>query len=215
MTIKFLSSESLSCRFSYPFQINFLNESKDEKFRGLRLGLYSSAGVFTCSGFLPGSLGRERWERIRENITFMSHYDERGGTKKKQKSLFLYNSLFQVFFPFANKLMIVQPERMSRCWQSGGSTTLSTTTASPAWYHFAPFNHISLHHENSPTHMHWVFDQLSYSMTKKLQHRTAAPTLRRRILILQHLRSTSQVFGRFQQLSLFPLIHYEHSGQTR
>ena len=76
--------------------------------------MYSSAGVFTCSGFLPGSLGRERWERIRENITFMSHYDERGGKKKKQKSLFLYNSLFQVFFPFANKLMIVQPERMSR-----------------------------------------------------------------------------------------------------
>ena len=63
--------------------------------------------------------------------------------------------------------------------------------------------------------MHWVFDQLSYSMTKKLYHRTAAPTLRRRILTLQHLRSTSQVFGRFQQLSLFPLIHYEHSGQTR
>ena len=27
----------------------------------------------------------------------------------------------------------------------------------------APSYHISLHHENSPTHMHWVFDQLRYS----------------------------------------------------
>ena len=52
--------------------------------------------------------------------------------------------------------------------------------------------------------------QLRYSMTKKVYHRTAAPTLRRRILTLQPLRSTSQVFGRFQQLSLFPLIHQEH-----
>ena len=28
--------------------------------KGLKIGIYSSAGRFTCSGFLPGSLGHEK-----------------------------------------------------------------------------------------------------------------------------------------------------------
>ena len=38
----------------------FIKSCSHFKTRGLRLGLYSSAGVFTCSGFLPGSLAHER-----------------------------------------------------------------------------------------------------------------------------------------------------------
>ena len=38
----------------------FIKSCTHFKTRGLRLGLYSSAGVFTCSGFLPGSLAHER-----------------------------------------------------------------------------------------------------------------------------------------------------------
>ena len=159
-----------------PFLDQFLkmktNEWKDKIFRGLRLGLYSSAGVFTCSGFLPGSLGRERWERIRENITFMSHYDERGRTKKRQKWLLLYKSLFQVFFSFPecstreDVAMLVEwgvdylkydncfPRMVSLC---------PFISYQPLHIISAPSYHISLHHDYSPTHMHWVFDQLRYS----------------------------------------------------
>jgi len=92
----------------FPNGIKFLADYMHQ--RGLRLGLYSSAGVFTCSGFLPGSLGRER-----EDVA-----------------------------------MLVE-------W---GVDYLKYDNCFPVW--------------------------------------TAAPTLRRRILILQHLRSTSQVFGRTQ-----------------
>jgi len=42
----------------FPSGIKFLADYMHQ--RGLRLGLYSSAGVFTCSGFLPGSLAHER-----------------------------------------------------------------------------------------------------------------------------------------------------------
>jgi len=42
----------------FPNGIKFLADYFHE--RGLRLGIYSSAGRFTCSGTLPGSLGYER-----------------------------------------------------------------------------------------------------------------------------------------------------------
>merc|ERR1719228_1857670 len=42
----------------FPNGIKFLADYFHE--RGLKLGIYSSAGRFTCSGNLPGSLGHER-----------------------------------------------------------------------------------------------------------------------------------------------------------
>ena len=41
----------------FPDGIKFLTDYAHD--RGLLVGLYSSAGLYTCSGFLPGSLGHE------------------------------------------------------------------------------------------------------------------------------------------------------------
>ena len=42
----------------FPDGIKYLSDYAHSK--GLMLGLYSSAGLYTCSGFLPGSLGHEQ-----------------------------------------------------------------------------------------------------------------------------------------------------------
>ena len=42
----------------FPNGIRYLSDYIHSK--GLKIGLYSSAGRFTCSGFLPGSLGHEK-----------------------------------------------------------------------------------------------------------------------------------------------------------
>merc|ERR1719369_539142 len=42
----------------FPNGIKYLSDYIHAK--GLKIGIYSSAGLYTCSGFLPGSLGHEK-----------------------------------------------------------------------------------------------------------------------------------------------------------